>query len=168
MQSSKYTSDSRKPILATLVYVRDGEKTLMLHRVKKENDYHAGKWNGLGGKFEPGESPEACAIREVEEESGLRIAEPELRGHILFPLFDGRNDWYVFLFKATQWSGKLLSDPPEGHLAWLSESEIAKVPLWDGDRIFLPWLDQPGIFSAVFYYTDKRFQHYTVAWHNPN
>jgi len=46
--------------LATLCYVQDKKtnSTLMLHRVKKENDYHRGKWNGLGGKFEPGESPE--------------------------------------------------------------------------------------------------------------
>jgi len=57
--------------LATLCYVTDGEKTLMLYRNKKENDYHEGKWNGLGGKFEAGESPEECAIREIKEESGI-------------------------------------------------------------------------------------------------
>ncbi|MCF7797724.1 MAG: NUDIX domain-containing protein [Lentisphaeria bacterium] len=84
MQRKNSSTVSRRTILATLVYVQDGEKTLMLHRVKKENDYHAGKWNGLGGKFEPGESPEACAIREVAEESGLQIKNPELCGHILF------------------------------------------------------------------------------------
>jgi 8-oxo-dGTP diphosphatase len=66
--------------LATLCYVKGGGKTLMIHRVKKENDIHEGKWNGLGGKLQPGETPEECVIREVFEESGLKIHQPELRG----------------------------------------------------------------------------------------
>ena len=73
--------------LATLCYLRSGGKTLMLHRIKKENDMHAGKWNGLGGKLLPGETPEACAIREVQEESGLTMHNPVLRGIITFPGF---------------------------------------------------------------------------------
>ncbi|HMX95423.1 MAG TPA: NUDIX domain-containing protein, partial [Elusimicrobiota bacterium] len=64
--------------LATLCYVRRRGRTLMMHRVKMKNDLHAGKWNGLGGKFLPGESPEECVIREVREESGLKIAAPAL------------------------------------------------------------------------------------------
>ena len=56
-------------IIATLCYINDGKKTLMLHRIKKANDIHQGKWNGLGGKLEQGESPEECVIREVNEES---------------------------------------------------------------------------------------------------
>ena len=52
-----------KTIEASLVYLFRDEKCLMLHRVKKENDIHKDKWNGLGGKLEPGESPEECAIR---------------------------------------------------------------------------------------------------------
>ncbi len=61
--------------LATLCYVIDKKtnSVLMIYRNKKENDYHQGKWNGLGGKFEPGGSPEHCAIREIEEESGLKV-----------------------------------------------------------------------------------------------
>lgn len=153
-------------ILATLVYVRKGEKTLMLHRVKKKNDYHQGKWNGLGGKFEPGETPEACAIREVREESGLTIINPILHGHIVFPVFDGKNDWYVYLFTAPQWTGDLLENPPEGHLAWLTQAEIAGIPLWEGDRIFLPWLGEPGFFSAIFNYEDKRLKNYSVNWYS--
>ena len=78
--------------LATLCYIRDGEKTLMLHRNKKANDMHEGKWNGLGGKVEGGESPEACAIREVLEESGLVVSKPQYKGFITFPNFDGEND----------------------------------------------------------------------------
>jgi 8-oxo-dGTP diphosphatase len=54
----------------------------MLHRVKKENDVHKDKWNGLGGKFELGESPEECVIREIYEESGLKITSPKIKGFI--------------------------------------------------------------------------------------
>ena len=61
-------------ILATLCYIKDGSRTLMLHRIKKENDIHEGKWNGLGGKFETGESPEECVIREIKPFAGLRSA----------------------------------------------------------------------------------------------
>lgn len=71
--------------LATLCYLRHQGKTLMLHRIKKANDMHAGKWNGLGGKFLPGETPEQCAMREVQEESGLTMINPLLRGIITFP-----------------------------------------------------------------------------------
>ena len=76
-------------ILGTLCYLKRDGKTLMLYRNRKANDFHEGKWNGLGGKFEPGESPEACAIREVREESGLEVAAPRLHGMLTFPGFDG-------------------------------------------------------------------------------
>jgi len=86
--------------LATLCYIKDNStnKTLMLYRNKKENDYHEGKWNGLGGKFELGETPEECAIRELKEESGLTVENPKLKGLLTFPNFDGVDDWYVFVF----------------------------------------------------------------------
>jgi 8-oxo-dGTP pyrophosphatase MutT (NUDIX family) len=62
-----------KIIEASLVYLFRDDKCLMLHRIKKENDLHKGKWNGLGGKSEPCESPEECALREIKEESGYKI-----------------------------------------------------------------------------------------------
>ena len=66
--------------LATLCYVRSGGKTLMVHRIKKANDMHQGRWNGLGGKLEPGETPEECAVREIREESGLVARNLILKG----------------------------------------------------------------------------------------
>ena len=71
--------------LATLCYVKKDDKTLMLYRNKKENDYHEGKWNGLGGKFEPGETPEECAIREIKEEAGLVVKNLQMNGFIVYP-----------------------------------------------------------------------------------
>jgi GPH family glycoside/pentoside/hexuronide:cation symporter len=95
-----------KMILATLCYIQHAGQTLMIHRIKRADDIHLGKWNGLGGKFEPGESPEECVIREVREESGLELRQPRLCGLLMFPGFKG-NDWYVFVFTAREFSGEL-------------------------------------------------------------
>ena len=151
-------------ILATLCYVRHKGKTLMLHRVKKENDYHEGKWNGLGGKFEPGETPEECAIREVEEESGLKIEDPRLCGFIVFPEFDGENDWNVFIFTADEFSGKLI-DSPEGKLEWISDKKLFDLNLWEGDKIFINWVLDKKFFTAKFIYKNKKFVDFKVVFH---
>ncbi len=150
--------------LATLCYVMHEGKTLMLFRNKKLNDYHEGKWNGLGGKFEQGETPEECAIREVEEESGLLMIEPKMKGFITFPMFDGKKDWYVFLFTADKFSGKLI-DSNEGKLEWIQNEKLADLNLWDGDKIFIPWLFQEKYFSAKFVYEAGKFIHHEVSFY---
>jgi 8-oxo-dGTP diphosphatase len=150
--------------LATLCYVKRNGKTLMLHRVKKENDMHEGKWNGLGGKLEPGETPEECVIREVEEESGLRLRRPRLHGIITFPSFDGVDDWYTYLFTATQFDGELI-DSPEGKLAWIDDADLLDLYLWPGDRIFIPWLQQDRFFSAKFVYENKELRRHEVVFY---
>ncbi len=150
--------------LATLCYVRKDGKTLMLYRNKKENDYHEGKWNGLGGKFEAGESPEECAIREIKEEAGLNVKSMKLKGFITFPMFDGKEDWYVFLFVIDDFDGELI-DSPEGKLEWIPDTELEKLNLWDGDKIFIPWLFQDKFFSAKFNYENGKFIDYQVEFY---
>ncbi|GAB4521919.1 MAG: 8-oxo-dGTP diphosphatase [Anaerolineales bacterium] len=150
--------------LATLCYLRQDGHTLMLHRVKKANDMHQGKWNGLGGKLEAGETPEACVIREVAEESGLHIEKPRLCGLITFPAFDGFDDWYVFVFTADTFHGSLI-ESPEGNLRWVPNAELDALPLWEGDRIFMRWLDQPRFFSACFVYEAGKLQHHEVHFY---
>ncbi len=137
--------------LATLCYIKRNNHTLMLHRIKKENDMHAGKWNGLGGKLEAGESPEECVIREVREESGLEIRNPQLKGVLTFPEFSKGEDWYVFVFTADDFSGTMI-ESSEGHLEWISDDRLLDLPLWDGDKVFLKWLEQTRFFSAKFIY----------------
>lgn len=166
--------------LATLCYLRSGGKTLMLHRIKKENDMHAGKWNGLGGKLLPGETPEACAVREVQEESGLTMHAPVLRGIITFPGFPkgsqapstsapethdpNSDDWYTFVFVANDFSGTLI-DSDEGVLAWIDDSALPDLNLWAGDRIFLKWLDHEAFFSGHFVYIDGVLQEHDVVFY---
>jgi len=152
--------------LATLCYIIDknADKTLMLHRVKKINDIHEGKWNGLGGKMEAGESPEDCIIREVREESGLTIKAPKLHGFITFPAFDSQEDWYVFIFTATEFEGSLI-DSNEGVLKWIDTNKVPDLNLWDGDKIFLKWLRQDKFFSAKFNYDKGEFLDYKVCFY---
>ena len=150
--------------LATLCYVMDNDKTLMLLRNKKENDYHEGKWNGLGGKLEQGETPEECAVREVYEESGLKVTEPIMKGLITFPLFDGIDDWYVFVFTFKKFSGNLI-DSPEGHLEWIQNNKLIDLNLWDGDKHFIPWLFENKCFSAKFIYENGKYISHSVNFH---
>ena len=152
--------------LATLCYIIDKEKkvTLMLHRITKENDYHEGKWNGLGGKFDLSETPEECVLREVEEESGLKISSPLLHGIITFPLFDGKDDWYVFLFTADKFEGEMIKSD-EGHLEWIPNDKVLSLNLWEGDKIFIPWILNGKFFSAKFIYDNKKLIDYTVNFY---
>jgi 8-oxo-dGTP diphosphatase len=151
--------------LGTLVYLKNRGRTLMIHRVKKEGDIHWGKWNTLGGKFEPGETPEECAVREVLEESGLYISKPELKGVLTFPAFDGVEDWYVFVMVAHEFQGELLEDSPEGRLEWIDDAELEALELWEGDRIFMKWLDTDGFFSGKLVYDNGGLVSHNVTFH---
>ncbi len=152
-------------LLATLCYVRRDGKTLMVYRNKKANDIHEGKWNGLGGKFEARETPEECVQREVLEESGLVIRDPRLHGLLIFPKFKG-NDWYVFVFTATDFSGELI-DSPEGRLEWIADEKLLSLNLWESDPIFRPWIQNGVFFSAKFDYEGDKLTGYEVAFHRP-
>ncbi len=150
-------------ILATLCYIKHNDHTLMVYRNKKPNDMHAGKWNGLGGKFEPGESPEECVRREVWEESGLQIRNPRLHGLLIFPNFRGA-DWYVFVFTAREFEGELI-DSPEGNLEWIPDEKLTALNLWESDRVFFPWIEKDKFFSAKFVYDGDKMKSYEVNFH---
>lgn len=150
--------------LATLCYLKKDGKTLMLHRVKKENDMHEGKYNGLGGKFEEGETPEECAIREIYEEAGLRVKNPKLKGVITFPKFSKGEDWYVFVFVIREFEGEMVVSS-EGNLEWVDDGALEGLNLWDGDKIFLKWLDREGFFSAKFSYDNGKLIGHHVSFY---
>lgn len=150
--------------LATLCYVRDNERTLMLLRNKKRDDMHQGKWNGLGGKLDPAESPEECARREVLEESGLVAEHLIFKGVLTFPRFSKGEDWYVFVFVIDRFSGRLI-ESPEGDLHWIDNTELVNLNLWEGDRIFLEWLQNDGIFSGKFTYINGRLSDWSVQFY---
>ena len=152
--------------LCTLAYLRDGDKTLMLSRGGDPGHLHAGRYNGLGGKFEAGESPEECLSREVYEESGLTVEQAELKGFLSFPSFDGTDDWYTFVYLVTRFSGQPRPSA-EGDLHWIPTAQLGSLPLWPGDHLFLPWLDQPGFFSGTFRYQDQQLIGHEVTFYRP-
>ena len=152
------------PQLATICYIDNGKELLMLHRNKKPNDVHEGKWIGVGGKLERGETPQECAAREILEETGLK-AKPVLKGVITFPEFTPDLDWYTYVFKVTQFEGELI-DCNEGTLEWVPYDEILQKPSWEGDRIFLEWiLGQEPFFSAKFNYEAGEYVSHKVEFY---
>lgn len=133
--------------LTTLCYIEHDDQYLMLHRVKKENDENHDKWIGVGGKFEEGESPEDCLLREVKEETGLTLREYCLRGIITFV----SNEWgteYMYLYTATKYEGTLI-ECDEGELVWVPKDKLSELTLWEGDRIFLRLLDEEKRFFSL-------------------
>jgi len=137
----------------------------MIHRNSREDDMHFGKWNVPGGKVEPGETPEECAAREVYEETGLTVEDLHMRGVLTFPAFDGEEDWYVFVFTCCTFHGELKKSCHEGDLFWLDDTELGTVPLWEGDRIFMEWLDSPSFFSGKFIYDKDGFKSHSVIFY---
>ena len=139
----------------TLVYIERGGELLLMNRNKKENDLNEGKWVGVGGKFEPGESPEECMLREVYEETGLIPADWELAGVIDF-VSEKWDDERMFLYRVTAFEGSLSEDCGEGTLAWIPREDALDLPMWEGDRYFLaPMLEgRTGIRLRVSYDAD--------------
>ncbi len=133
---SKYT-----PIVGTLGYVlsKDHSQVLMIHRNKREDDDHKGKYNGLGGKIHRNEDVGTSMAREIYEEAGIVVTKMKLRGTINWTGF-GKNgeDWMAFIFLITDWTGTPISTCPEGDLEWVDKEKITDLPLWEGDALYLP------------------------------
>lgn len=131
----------------TLCYIERGDEYLMLHRIKKKNDINKDKWIGLGGKFEEDESPEDCLLREVKEESGLTLTSWRYRGIVTFINTKCESE-FMHLFTADGFEGEMLTCD-EGELEWIKKSELLKLPLWEGDKIFLRLLDTDEPFFSL-------------------
>lgn len=142
-------------INTTLCYIERDGKYLMLHRVKKENDLNHDKWIGVGGKFEPSESPEECLLREAKEETGLTLTRWRWRGVVTFV----SDEWpaeYMYLYTADGFTGEL-TDCDEGTLEWVDKSALPNLPHWEGDEIFLNLIakDAPPFSLKVQYESDR-------------
>ena len=154
-----------QPIIATLGYVMspDGREVLMIHRNKRPDDIHFGKYNGLGGRLEAGETVVAGMRREILEESGLRVEELALRGTISWPGFGKAGEaWFGFIFRIDRWSGTAHAGNHEGALEWVALDRMVDLPLWESDRLFLPMVFDRGasVFHGVMPYQNGRM----VSW----
>lgn len=131
----------------SLCYIERGSEYLMLHRVKKENDENHDKWIGIGGKFENGESPDECMLREMREETGLTALSWRARGIVTF-VSDEWGTEYMHLFTCDRFSGTV-KDCDEGVLEWVDKSRLLSLPIWEGDKIFLRLLDEEAPFFLL-------------------
>ena len=156
------------PIVATLGYVMspDGQRVLMIHRNARHDDQHLGKYNGLGGKMEPDEDIAACMRREIMEEAGIECLGMRLRGTLNWPGF-GKNgeDWLGFIFVIDRYAGTAFESNAEGKLEGVSLNELDALPMWEGDRHFLPLVfdADPRPFHGVMPYKDGRMQSWSYT-----
>lgn len=153
------------PIIATLGYILSPDKrqVLLVHRNRRQEDAHLGKYNGLGGKLHADEDVVACMRREILEESGLECEELLLRGTISWPGFGKQGeDWFGFVFRVDRWKGTPLTENPEGTLTWINVDRILELPLWEGDHYFLPLVfsEDSRQFHGVMPYRDG----HTLGW----
>lgn len=139
--------------LSTLCYIECDNKYLMLYRNKKKQDVNKGKWIGVGGHFERGESPDDCLLREVKEETNLTLLNYSLRGIITF-IYNNDEEELIFLYTSDRFEGSL-SQCSEGELKWVDKQDIPSLSLWAGDRIFLKLLNEDiGVFSLKLVYNN--------------
>ena len=146
--------------ITTLCYIEKDNKYLMLKRVKKKEDINKGKWIGVGGHFEEGESPEECVCREVLEETGLRLKSYKSRGILTFVQNKTFTE-YIWLFTADEYEGELI-ECDEGILEWIDKDKLSELELWEGDRIFLKLLNtQEEFFSLKLEYEGDKLVNYS-------
>ena len=153
------------PILGTLGYIlsEDQSKVLLVHRNAREEDEHLGKYNGLGGHMESGEDVAACIRREIMEEAGIEVLQMQLRGTVNWTGFGSKGeDWLGFIFLITEFSGTPYTSNEEGDLSWVELNKISELPMWEGDRYFLPLVfdNDPRQFHGYMPYAGDK----PVAW----
>ncbi len=148
-------------ILSTLCYIEKDNKYLMLHRTKKKNDISKDKWLGIGGKFEEGESPEECIVREVMEETGLKLNSYQLRTIVTYVSTNWETE-YMYVFTSNDFTGNLI-ECNEGDLQWIDKKEVTKLNTWEGDKIFMEKLQNDNIFFTVkFEYDGDKLVKYNL------
>jgi 8-oxo-dGTP diphosphatase len=159
---------SYTPTIATLGYVvsQDQKHVLMIHRDTREDDYHFGKYNGLGGKLDPDEDVAACMRREIREEAGIECTGMRLRGVISWPGF-GRHgeDWLGFIFLIDSYEGEPHERNREGTLEWIERAHLTELPMWEGAQDFLPMVfdGDPRLFYGVMPYACGRMQSWAFS-----
>ncbi|MCD8138505.1 MAG: 8-oxo-dGTP diphosphatase [Planctomycetaceae bacterium] len=149
------------PICGTLGYILspDRRRVLMVHRIARRHDDQLGKYNGLGGKMQPDEDVAACMVREIREEAGIEVTAMELRGTINWTNFGPKGeDWLGFIFRITAFEGEPREASEEGPLAWVELDRLHELPMWEGDKHFLPLVfdDDPRPFHGYMPYDKDR------------
>ena len=148
-------------ILSTICYIEKDGKYLMLHRTKKKNDINKDKWLGIGGKFEEGESPEECIIREVKEETGLTLNTYKLRCIVTYVSTNWETE-YMYVFTSNDFTGERI-ECNEGDLQWIEKDKVAELNTWEGDKIFVEKIkNNDSFFTIKFNYDGEKLIKYDL------
>lgn len=152
-------------ILSTLCYIEKDGQYLMLHRTKKKNDLNKDKWLGIGGKFEEGESPEECIVRETREETGLILKSYKLRCIVTYVSTNWETE-YMYVFTSKDFEGEMI-ECNEGDLQWVDKDKVVDLNTWEGDKIFLEKIQNgDGFFTVKFEYDGEKLLRYDVKEYN--
>ncbi|MGI6496121.1 MAG: NUDIX hydrolase [Kiritimatiellia bacterium] len=155
-----------QPIASTLAYILspDGKRVLLVHRTFRKDDDNLGKYNGIGGKIERNEDVASGMTREIREETGLEVVSMRLRGTIAWADFGPKKeDWLAFVFVVDAFRGEPFARNEEGTLSWVPLETMGSLPMWKGDRLFLPMVfdDDPRPFHGFMRYEGEE----PVEWH---
>ncbi len=123
----------------------------------KKRGFGAGRWNGIGGKPEKGESIEIAAVRELEEEIGLRVAPGDLKKcAVLDFFFENNPDWdnRMYVFFAEHWVGEPI-ESEEMRPQWFKFNEIPFDLMWPDDRLWLPEVLRGKLITGRFYFDSE-------------
>jgi len=153
------------PIIGTLAFIvsPDRQDTLLVHRINRRDDAHLGKFNGLGGKLKTDEDVMSCIRREIREEAGVECEDVILRGTINWTGFGpGNENWLGFIFRIDKFIGSPFQENEEGPLIWHPIARLNELPMWEGDRYFLPMVfdHDPRVFHGFMPYRNSR----PVGW----
>lgn len=137
----------------TVIYIKDKttNKFLFLYRNKKKNDINHGKYIGVGGKIEPGESKDECIVREVYEETNIKLKSFYYMGEVRYIHLDEDDYVAMHVYYSDDYAG-VIKECTEGTLKFMSEDEFYRSPHWEGDKIFLDYALKNKAFKSVDYY----------------
>lgn len=133
---------------ATVCYLKKDDKVLMLKFNKKWGQVYAPP----GGKFETGESPLDCIVREYYEETGLKLVNPRLQG---MSYWKDTSEGIIFVFVAEDFEGELKNVSDEGYSEWIDVKDLSNIKQFPQNEIFMPYLFKDKLFEGKFLLDDK-------------
>lgn len=143
---------------ATLIFVIHDDRILL---IRKKRGLGAGKINGPGGRLDDGETPAACALREIREELLVEAQTPREIGELRFQFVDGYGI-HVHVFRSDGLTGTP-TETDEAIPIWSAVDAIPYDEMWADDRIWLPLLIAEQRFEGWFVFDGDRMLDYRMA-----